>query len=106
MRRPVYAFSDVLRALRNQAGLTILDASEAVNYGNYERWESGQTRVGPQYLDAIARAFHVGPQLYLFLYGWLLDRFTPLPGSEPFEVGGPTFEKIRAALPADEFDLG
>lgn len=50
MRHPVYHFRLVLKELRHDAGLTVLAAAEATQYGNYERWESGETRVGPQHL--------------------------------------------------------
>lgn len=56
MKFPVYPFSDVLRALRNEADLTVLRAAEVTRYDNYERWESGQTRVGPDHLENIAVA--------------------------------------------------
>jgi len=34
-------------------------SAEATGYGKYERWESGQTQVGGQYLTTIADAFGV-----------------------------------------------
>ncbi len=71
---PVYPFQLILRELRRGAGLTVLGAAEATNYGNYERWESGKTRVGAQHVGAIAEAFHIDDDLYLLLYAWLLDR--------------------------------
>ena len=37
----------VVRSLRTQAGVTILKARELTQYQNYERWESGDTRVAP-----------------------------------------------------------
>ncbi|MBI2708826.1 MAG: hypothetical protein HYX34_03930 [Actinobacteria bacterium] len=45
-------------------------------YGNYERWESGVTRVGAQHLVPIAVAFAVD-DVPMFLYAWLVDRFSP-----------------------------
>jgi|GEM_PF-6338355 len=79
--RPVYRFGAVLRWLRTDAGLSILAAAEATAYGNYERWESGQTNVGGQYLRTLAEVFHVTDDLHLFLYAWLIDRLSPTPGA-------------------------
>jgi transcriptional regulator with XRE-family HTH domain len=81
MGHPVYPFRAVLRELRHDAGLTILAAAEATGYGKYERWESGQTKVGGQYLRSIAEAFAVTDDLHLLLYGWVLDQLTPDGGS-------------------------
>jgi transcriptional regulator with XRE-family HTH domain len=83
MGHPVYPFRAVLRELRLDAGLTILAAAEATGYGKYERWESGQTKVGGQYLRTIAEAFAVTDDLHLMLYAWVLDRLTP-------DLGKPT----------------
>jgi hypothetical protein len=80
MGRAVYPFRLVVKQLRNDAGLTVLAAAEATAYGNYERWESGQTRVGGQHLRAIAHAFAITDHLHLLVYAWLVDRLTPLPG--------------------------
>jgi transcriptional regulator with XRE-family HTH domain len=77
MEHPVYPFRAVLRELRHDAGLTILAAAEATGYGKYERWESGQTKVGGQYLRSIAEAFAVTDDLHLLLYAWVLDQLTP-----------------------------
>jgi transcriptional regulator with XRE-family HTH domain len=77
MGHPVYPFRAVLRELRHDAGLTILAAAEATGYGKYERWESGQTKVGGQYLRSIAEAFDVTDDLHLLLYAWVLDQLTP-----------------------------
>lgn len=41
--------------------------------GNYERWESDQTRVGPEYLQKIAEAFGIDGDLWLLAYAWLVD---------------------------------
>lgn len=106
MKFPVYRFSDVLRALRNEADLTVLRAAEVTQYGNYERWESGQTRVGPDHLENIAVAFGVGEDLWLLVYAWLVDRLTPLPGEEPCEVVGGDIRRYLDALPKGEVDLG
>ncbi len=59
MKFPVYRFSEVLRALRNESGLTVLQAAERIGYGNYERWESGKTKVGPEYLQVVADVFGI-----------------------------------------------
>ena len=77
MGHPVYRFGAVLRRLRNDAGLTVLAAAEAAGYSKYERWESGQTQVGGQYLTTIADAFGVADDMHLLVYAWLLDRLTP-----------------------------
>lgn len=77
MDHPVYPFAAVLRELRRDAGLTILAAAEATGYGKYERWESGQTKVGGQYLRSIAEAFAVTDDRHLLLYAWVLDQLTP-----------------------------
>lgn len=77
VEHPVYPFRAVLRELRRDAGLTILAAGEATGYGKYERWESGQTKVGGQYLRSIAEAFAVTDDLHLLLYAWVLDQLTP-----------------------------
>ncbi|MGH9187034.1 MAG: helix-turn-helix domain-containing protein, partial [Acidimicrobiales bacterium] len=68
------------RELRQDAGLTILAAAESTDYSNYDRWESGATRVGPQHLRNIAQALAITDELGLFIYAWLVDRFSPTPG--------------------------
>ena len=83
MCHPVYPFRAVLKELRRDAGLTVLAAAEATGYGNYERWESGQTRVGAQHLRSLAEAFAVTDELHLLLYAWLVDRLSPKPGEPP-----------------------
>lgn len=80
MRHHVYSFGALLRELRRDCGLTILAAADATAYGNYERWESGQTRVGALHLRAIAEAFAVGDDRALLLYAWALDQLSPLMG--------------------------
>lgn len=80
MEHPVYRFGAVLRELRRDAGLTILAAADATAYSNYERWESGQTRVGALHLRAIAEAFAVVADLGLLLYAWALDQLSPTNG--------------------------
>ncbi len=47
MRHAVHPFRLILKELRRDAGLTVLATAEATEYGNYERWESGATRVAP-----------------------------------------------------------
>lgn len=37
MAHPIYRFGEILRELRKGAGLTVLGAAEATEYGNYER---------------------------------------------------------------------
>ncbi len=106
MKSPVYRFSDVLRALRNESGLTVLQAGEATCYANYERWESGQTRIGADHLVNIATALNVGEDLWLLVYAWLVDRFTPMPGSEPVELTGAALRRHVDALPKVEVDPG
>jgi transcriptional regulator with XRE-family HTH domain len=63
-RHPVYPFQLILREVRKEAGLTVLAAAEATSYGNYERWESGKTKVGAHHLGAIADAFHIDDDLF------------------------------------------
>jgi transcriptional regulator with XRE-family HTH domain len=105
MKYPVYRFSDVLRALRERSGLTVLEAAAAASYGNYERWESGKTRVGADHLANIGEAFDVGNELWLLVYAWLVDRFSPLPDEEPVEVSGAIAKQVNA-LPKTRFDVG
>jgi len=106
MPHPVYPFKALLRALREEAGLTVLAAGEAIGYSNYERWESGQTRVGPQHVGAIASAFGVTDELWLLLYAWLVDRFTPGCGQGSVDLAHANVVKPQRALPADLIDLG
>lgn len=74
----VVRFGHLLRRLRGEAGLTVLEAAEAVGYGNYERWEAGSTKVGPQYLGLIADALMVeGEEQVLLMFAWLVDRVVP-----------------------------
>ncbi len=87
MGHPVYQFRAVLRELRRDAGLTILAAAEVTGYGKYERWESGQTRVGGQYLRSIADAFAVTDELHLLLYAWVLDHLAPEANSATRRLG-------------------
>lgn len=105
MKYPVYRFSDVLRALRQRSGLTVLEAAEGTRYGNYERWESGQTNVGADHLANIGEAFDVGDELWLLVYAWLLDRYSPFPGEEPVEVSR-LIAKRKGSLPTTPFDVG
>ena len=77
MSHPVYSFKAVLRSLRQEAGLSILSAAEAVDYVKYERWEAGTTKVGAKYVGSIAAAFGVTDELWTLLYAWLVDHYTP-----------------------------
>lgn len=86
MAHPIYRFGEILRELRRGAGLTVLGAAEATEYGNYERWDSGVTRVGAQHLGAIAEAFAVD-DVAMFVYAWLVDRFSPMPKQGAVEDG-------------------
>lgn len=106
MGKPVYPFFAVLKALRNEAGLTVLKAAEGTGYWNYERWESGQTPVSARYLDAIAQAFGVTDELFLFLFAWLVDHMTPQPDETPVEVTGATIEDFFDTAPGDEVEVG
>ncbi len=106
MPHPVYPFNALLRALRKEAGLTVVAAGEATGYWNYERWESGQTRVAPQHVGAIASAFRVTDELWLLLYAWLVDRFTPDRGQGSVDLAHANVSKSQRWLPADPVDLG
>lgn len=106
MRYPVYPFGAVLRELRRDAGLTILAAADATAYGNYERWESGQTRVGALHLRAIADAFAVGDELGLLLYAWALDQLSPPIGEPARRYGLDDLRERLRLVPATEVDLG
>ncbi len=105
-RHPVYPFRLILREVRKEAGLTVLAAAEATSYGNYERWESGKTKVGAHHLGAIAEAFHIDDDLFLLLYAWLLDRFTPEVGAQPFQLTQRSLRKVQRELPQTKVDLG
>ena len=106
MKFPVYRFSEVLRALRNESGLTVLQAAERTGYGNYERWESGDTRVGPEYLQTIAEVFGVEGDLWLLAYAWLVDRYTPKPGAGFFDFTPQRLKRVLRQLPSGEVDMG
>lgn len=105
MAHPIYRFGEILRELRKDAGLTVLGAAEATEYGNYERWESGATRVGAQHLGAIAAAFAVD-DVPTFLYAWLVDRFSPMPKQGAVDLAHVNFAKTYRQLPHTTVDLG
>ena len=105
MAHPIYRFGEILRELRKDAGLTVLGAAEATEYGNYERWESGATRVGAQHLGAIAAAFGVD-DVPMFLYAWLVDRFSPTPKQGSVDLAHANFDKTYRQLPRTTVDLG
>lgn len=106
MPHPVYPFRAIVRELRHEAGLTILAAAEATEYGNYERWESGATRVGAQHLSTIAQAFAVTDDLSLFIYAWLIDHFSPKRGQGSVDLAHANVGKTLRRLPCDLVDLG
>lgn len=106
MRHPVYPFSAVLRELRRDAGLTILAAADATAYGNYECWESGQTRIGTHHLRAIAEAFAVGDDLALLLYAWALDQLSPAAGQPARRYSLDDLRDRLRLVPDTEVDLG
>ena len=103
MRHPVYPFRLILKELRRDAGLAVLAAADATEYGNYERWESGVTRVGAQYLRIIARAFGVTDELWILLYAWLVDRWTPTPGERAVDLAQVNPSRVVRNLPGDDF---
>ncbi len=105
MAHPVYRFGEILRELRRDAGRTVLGAAEATEYGNYERWESGATRVGAQHLAAIIEAFAID-DVPMFLYAWLVDRFAPTPGRAAVDLAHVNFAKTYRQLPRSTVDLG
>lgn len=105
MAHPIYRFGEILRELRKGAGLTVLGAAEATEYGNYERWESGVTRVGAQHLGAIAEAFPVD-DIPMFVYAWLVDRFSPRPKQGAVDLAQVNFDKTYRQLPRTTVDLG
>jgi len=96
----------VVRSLRIEAGIPILRARELTQYKNYERWETGDTRVGADHLHNIAAAFGVGDNLWLLVFAWLVDRFTPWPGQEPVEFTGAQLRRHLESLPRDMVDFG
>jgi transcriptional regulator with XRE-family HTH domain len=106
MEHPVYRFGAILRRLRNDAGLTILAAAEATGYGKYERWESGQTKVGGQYLATIAEAFGIADELHLLIYAWLLDRLVPADGEPPRRLDISELRRHVRGAPDAHIDLG
>lgn len=106
MRFPIYSFAAILKELRRDAGLTVLAAAEATAYGNYERWESGQTRVGAQHVRALALAFGVTDELWLLLYAWLADRLAPRPGKAAVDLIHVNLPRVVRDLPQDTVDLG
>lgn len=101
MPHPVYPFKAVLRSLRQEAELSILAAADAVEYVNYERWETGKTRVGPRYLGMIAAAFGVTDELWALLYAWLLDHYTPERGAGSGRSSSHHLVKVVEQLPGD-----
>lgn len=105
MAHPIYRFGEILRELRKGAGLTVLGAAEATEYGNYERWESGATQVGVQHLGTIAEAFDVD-DVPMFLYAWLVDRFSPAPRQGTIDLAHVNFAKTYRQLPSTAVDLG
>lgn len=105
MGHPVYRFGGVLRRLRNDAGLTVLAAAEATGYGNYERWESGQTQVGGQYLESIGEAFGVAADLHLLAYAWFLDRLSPQPGAPDLRLDRDELDRHLRNTPDATIDL-
>ncbi len=106
MKAAVYPFGQVVRSLRIEAGVPILRARELTQYQNYERWESGDTRVGADHLHNIAVAFGVGDDLWLLVFAWLVDRFTPWPEEEPVEFTGAQLRRYLDSLPTDLVDFG
>jgi hypothetical protein len=91
--------------LRQEAGVSILKARELTHYSNYERWESGQTKVGADHLGNIGAAFGTGNDLWL-LFAWLVDRLTPVPGSHPIELDAGEIRRHFADMPEAAVDLG
>lgn len=106
MRFPVYSFAAILKELRRDAGLSVLAAAEATAYGNYERRESGQTRVGAQHVRSLAQAFGVTDELWLLLYAWLADRLVPRPGKATVDLAHANLPRVVRDLPQDTIDLG
>ncbi len=106
MPHPVYRFRLVLKELRQDAGLTVMAAAEATGYRNYERWESGATRVGAQHVRSIAAAFGVIDECWLLIYAWLLDRLTPFPSKGAVDLAQANLPRVLRDLPDDVIDLG
>lgn len=106
MSQPVYGFGRILRELRRDVGLTILAAAEATGYGKYERWESGQTKVGTQYLATVAGAFGIDDELYLLIYAWLLDRLSPRVGEPSRTLDLETLRRALRDVPGTTVLLG
>lgn len=106
MHFPVYPFRLVLKELRHDAGLTVLAAAEATDYRNYERWESGATKVGAQHVRSIAEAFGVTDERWLLIYAWLVDRLTPRPGKSAVDLADVNIRRVIRDLPSDVIDLG
>lgn len=100
------SFAAILKELRRDAGLTVLAAAEATAYGNYERWESGQTRVGAQHVRSLALAFGVTDELWLLVYAWLADRLVPRPGKATVDLAHANLPRVVRDLPQDAIDLG
>jgi transcriptional regulator with XRE-family HTH domain len=105
MAHPIYRFGEILRELRKGAGLTVLGAAEATEYGNYERWETGATRVGTQHLGATVAAFGVD-DVPMFLNAWLVDRFTPSPRQSAVDLAHVNLAKTYRQLPRTTVNLG
>ncbi|MDQ3679444.1 MAG: hypothetical protein M3378_02655 [Actinomycetota bacterium] len=87
--------SSPARRARKGAGLTVLGAAEATEYGNYVRWEAGTTRVGAQHLGAIVEALGIAtPDVPLRLAG------RPLLTDSEAERGRSGARELRQDLPA------
>lgn len=82
-------------------------AGEATGYANYDRWESGSTRVGPQHLAHIAVAFGLdGHELSLLVFAWLSDRFVPATGHRESRLELGVVRRWIAELPSALVSLG
>lgn len=101
----VYSFGEVLRSLRHEADVSILRAQELTTYGNYERWESGQTKVRPEYLATLAEVFGIEGDLWLLTYAWLADRYIPQPKARLFEFTPQRLSSVLGRLPSDPVEL-
>lgn len=105
-RYEVHEFRGVLRGLRQEAGLTILAAAEATQYRNYERCESGATRVGALHLANIAAGLELGSdELVLLIYAWQVDRLVPADGDRERRVETGVVSKWLMELPSRLIDL-
>jgi hypothetical protein len=51
-------------------------------------------------------AFGIGDDLWLLVFAWLVDRFTPLPEEDPVEVTGARLRPYFDSLPTDIVDFG